>query len=141
MIKTIISAEDKLIASYLNLIPDKRCCFELLGFDILIDSNLNPWLIEVNLSPSLNCDSPLDHKIKTELISECFNMSRILPINIRDNEYEYITEHINLINISSLEMKINKELSHIGLLKNFKITKSVKQAIWDTDEENSRTTN
>jgi tubulin polyglutamylase TTLL5 len=36
----------------------------LLGFEIIIDTELKPWLLEVNLSPSLACDSPIDFKIK-----------------------------------------------------------------------------
>lgn len=49
-------------------------CFELFGFDIIIDSNLKPWLLEVNLSPSLATDSPLDHHIKANLISDLMNI-------------------------------------------------------------------
>lgn len=49
-------------------------CFEILGFDVLIDSDLKPWLLEVNLSPSLACDSPLDHTIKSTLVSDTFNL-------------------------------------------------------------------
>lgn len=30
----------------------KSRCFEVYGFDIMIDQNLNPWVIEVNLSPA-----------------------------------------------------------------------------------------
>ena len=26
-------------------------CFEVLGYDVMIDSNLNPWIIEVNHLP------------------------------------------------------------------------------------------
>ena len=57
-------------------IPGKKSnqCFELLGFDVLIDSNLKPWLLEVNLSPSMNTDSPLDQRIKTNLLVDLFNL-------------------------------------------------------------------
>jgi len=49
-------------------------CFELLGFDILLDSSMRPWLLEVNLSPSLNVDSTIDFDIKGRLIKDLFNL-------------------------------------------------------------------
>lgn len=39
-----------------------------------MDQNLKPWLLEVNLSPSLACDSELDFQIKGALIVEMFNL-------------------------------------------------------------------
>jgi tubulin polyglutamylase TTLL5 len=64
-------------------VPFRNNCFELLGFDILIDNQLNPWLLEVNLSPSLNCDSPLDQRIKGELIADLLSMACITPLEQR----------------------------------------------------------
>ncbi len=56
----MISAEPILNNAFEMFVTHRNNCFELLGFDILVDSNLNPWLLEVNLSPSLACDSALD---------------------------------------------------------------------------------
>lgn len=72
--KTIISNESKNHASMKMFVPYRHNCFELLGFDILIDDDLVPWLLEVNLSPSLNTDSPLDLRVKSKLISDLFNL-------------------------------------------------------------------
>ena len=49
-------------------------CFEALGFDIFIDDKLKPWLIEVNSLASFATDSPIDKKVKFDLIYETIAM-------------------------------------------------------------------
>lgn len=58
---------------------DGFSCFEILGYDIMLDTELRPWLIEVNHSPSFNIDSPLDLEIKEELITDTIELVRIDP--------------------------------------------------------------
>ena len=49
-------------------------CFQILGFDVLIDEKLKPWLIEVNQSPSFKADSGLDRRIKEQLVNDTVNL-------------------------------------------------------------------
>lgn len=55
---------------------DGSCCFELLGYDIMVDRNYKAWLVEVNHSPSFGIDTPLDASIKTALIVNTLKMVR-----------------------------------------------------------------
>ena len=48
---------------------DKRC-FELYGFDVMIDSTLKPWLIEINGSPSMTANTDDDSKLKMGLLDD-----------------------------------------------------------------------
>ena len=89
VVKTIISAEPLLwngiemyvpntyqfdTSSQIDTKKKNNNCFELLGFDILVDQQLKPWLLEVNLSPSLNTDTQLDFKVKGGLIADLFSL-------------------------------------------------------------------
>lgn len=73
-IKTIIIQSLKSVQSV--MINDKHC-YEVYGYDILIDSHCKPWLIEVNASPSLTHSTEDDRKMKTQLISD--TMDIVMP--------------------------------------------------------------
>jgi len=45
-----------------------------MGIDIFIDEKIKPWLIEVNHLSSFGTDSPLDKKIKFDLIHDTINL-------------------------------------------------------------------
>lgn len=45
-------------------------CFEILGFDFMIDSQGKVYLIEINHTPSFTADTPLDELIKSNLIRD-----------------------------------------------------------------------
>ena len=52
-------------------------CFEILGFDVLIDEKLKPWLIEINHAPSFATDTPFDWKIKKDVIADAIQLLRM----------------------------------------------------------------
>ena len=57
-----------------NVMINDRHCFELYGYDILIDSELKPWLIEVNASPSLSTTTEIDRQCKHAVISDTLDI-------------------------------------------------------------------
>jgi hypothetical protein len=45
-------------------------CFQLLGFDILLDEALKPWVLEVNYRPSLAFGTRAEERLKVEMLTE-----------------------------------------------------------------------
>lgn len=81
-IKTLMSVEPYIVTQN-RTAKSKNACFEIYGFDVLIDANLKPWLLEVNVLPSLSSSSPFDKQVKSMLLSDSFHL---LGFNIFDRK-------------------------------------------------------
>lgn len=73
VLKTILAGENAIYNMFKMNVESKYSCFELFGFDVLLDADLIPWLLEVNISPSLHSDLPLDEHVKAPLVQGVLN--------------------------------------------------------------------
>lgn len=80
IVKTLIIGQPFMSHIYRSCQPDdydNAMCFQILGFDIMIDNNFKPWLIEVNQSPSFKTDSGLDYEVKKQVLRDAFKLLNI----------------------------------------------------------------
>lgn len=124
LIKTIISIEHIVFKAMEMQVPYRDNCFEILGFDVLLDDCLRPWLIEINLSPSLNTDSAIDLKIKGNMIADTFTM-----VGIVSNEQRFSVD-------KSFMLNENKMFAH--RVSQVEWAKLEKLVIRESDEEQKR---
>ncbi|CAF3166961.1 unnamed protein product [Rotaria socialis] len=81
ILKTVFLAQPHLFAAYRMCRPgaspsSESVCFEILGFDILVDRNLKPWVLEVNRCPSFGTNEQIDFDIKMKLLLDTFELLR-----------------------------------------------------------------
>ena len=79
---TMIAAQPTLASNYhiaVNANDGKSRCFEILGFDIILDSNAKPWLLEVNCMPSLASYSEFDANLKSRVITGALKIIDLQP--------------------------------------------------------------
>lgn len=95
VVKTMIAGESSINSLTRGNTTSRYCCYELFGIDILLDENLKPWLLEVNISPSLQSSSPLDVAVKGPLIKNVFNIAGYqIPPNLTHRESSHLArEH------------------------------------------------
>jgi len=51
------------LESVQDMIGNKKNSFELYGYDYMVDEDFNVWLIEINLSPSLDYSTPVTKRL------------------------------------------------------------------------------
>ena len=72
IVSTVITA-----SKFMKNGMDKQCpkigiqrCFQILGFDVLLDPDLNPYILEVNYRPSLETNANYERKMKLAMLSD-----------------------------------------------------------------------
>jgi hypothetical protein len=50
-------------------------CFQILGFDVLLDQQLRPHILEVNYRPSLDHDIPEERQLKQEMLAAAMRLA------------------------------------------------------------------
>lgn len=53
----------------------KKGCFEILGFDFMIDSDLTVWLIECNTNPCLEESSAILRMLLPRMLDDAFKLT------------------------------------------------------------------
>ena len=82
-----------------NVVNNDRHCFELYGFDVIIDSNLKPWLIEVNASPALTSTTSSDRIMKQNVIMDTLEI--VVPVGtVPQARQHHIQRHPSDLNSS-----------------------------------------
>ncbi|KAK1163930.1 tubulin polyglutamylase TTLL7-like isoform X1 [Acipenser oxyrinchus oxyrinchus] len=88
VVKTLIVAEPHVLHAYRMCRPGQppgsdSVCFEILGFDIILDRKLKPWLLEINRAPSFGTDQKIDYDVKKGVL---LNALRLLNIRASDKK-------------------------------------------------------
>ncbi|XP_072245524.1 tubulin polyglutamylase TTLL7 isoform X2 [Leuresthes tenuis] len=88
VVKTLIVAEPHVLHAYRMCRPGQppgsdSVCFEVLGFDIILDRKLKPWLLEINRAPSFGTDQKIDYDVKKGVL---VNALKLLNIRASDKK-------------------------------------------------------
>ncbi|NWY96278.1 TTLL7 polyglutamylase, partial [Loxia curvirostra] len=90
VVKTLIVAEPHVLHAYRMCRPGQApgsdsVCFEVLGFDILLDRKLKPWLLEINRAPSFGTDQKIDYIVKKGVLLNALKLLNIRTSDKRKN--------------------------------------------------------
>ncbi|XP_051866628.1 tubulin polyglutamylase TTLL7 isoform X2 [Pristis pectinata] len=90
VVKTLIVAEPHVLHAYRMCRPGQQpgsssVCFEVLGFDIILDRKLKPWLLEINRAPSFGTDQKIDYDVKKGVLVHALKLLNVRTSDRRKN--------------------------------------------------------
>jgi tubulin polyglutamylase TTLL4 len=87
VVTTVIAGICEIRKTHRKHIGHRHTSFELYGLDAMLDVDLNVYLIEINISPSMSgLDSKLDHDLKFRLNLDVLRMARIIECDPKQTD-------------------------------------------------------
>ncbi len=80
IIKTIITGYPTLSRMQQSYHPENfsnDMCFQILGFDVILNHKKSPFILEINYTPSFTTDSPFDKHVKKNLIYDALKLLNV----------------------------------------------------------------
>lgn len=86
----MVAVEPRINTEVKMKVPHRNICFEVWGFDIMLDAELRAWLLEVNTCPALAADSPLDRSVKHTMVADLMHL--VGPVPYDSDVYDSVAE-------------------------------------------------
>lgn len=134
IIKTIICCEGPITRLSHQNCKNDYTSFELFGFDIILDENFKPWILEVNITPSLKSESDLDTSVKYKVIKDMFNLVgyNLPPVPLEDLSH--------LGNLADCKLFFDSRLYRENLTRRDKVKHTKYQKLFRSDHVSEKYT-
>ena len=65
-------------------------CFELFGYDFILDNEFKPWILEINNNPGLGISSPVIEKIIPRMMDDAFRLTidKVFETKYDENSFD-----------------------------------------------------
>lgn len=87
--KSFIAAETPLTRAIKTHVKTRGTAYEVTGFDVLLDDQLKPWLLEVNHTPSLCPHTDLENNIKRNMLRSLYQLVDVERNHVQAARHKY----------------------------------------------------
>jgi hypothetical protein len=95
-----------------RILSNQRSCFELVGFDVLIDSKKKAKVLEINRSPSMAAHSEIKRAHKAALLGDVFCIGGIGCERASRNPGTIAADEADTLELASKELSPMRALKH-----------------------------
>ena len=78
-----------------SLLKVEKGCFELYGYDFLVDSELDAWLVEVNTNPSLDESSGFLKGLLARMVNDALRLTIDVVFGQKKGMAPFVKEELN----------------------------------------------